>query len=54
MKRGLDCLDGHVWRDHYAAVGERLLTIMVRGDMAYGTKKVITTCVEQGAEFSYR
>ncbi len=27
-------------------------TIMVRGDSAFGTKKVITTCVAQGAEFS--
>jgi len=26
--------------------------IMVRGDSAFGTKKVITTCVEQGVEFS--
>ncbi|MFY2861954.1 IS1380 family transposase, partial [Mycobacterium sp. THU-M104] len=26
--------------------------IMVRGDSAFGTKKVITTCVAQGAEFS--
>jgi len=26
--------------------------IMVRGDSAFGTKKVITTCVEEGAEFS--
>jgi len=25
---------------------------MVRGDSAFGTKKVITTCVEQGVEFS--
>jgi hypothetical protein len=25
---------------------------MLRGDSAFGTKKVITTCVEQGAEFS--
>ncbi len=27
-------------------------TIMVRGDSAFGTKKVITTCVAEGAEFS--
>ena len=27
-------------------------TIMVRGDSAFGTKKVIATCVAQGAEFS--
>jgi hypothetical protein len=27
-------------------------TIMVRGDTAFGTKKVITTCVAEGAEFS--
>ena len=27
-------------------------TIMVRGDSMFGTKKVITTCVQQGAEFS--
>jgi hypothetical protein len=27
-------------------------TIMVRGDSAFGTKKVIATCVEQGVEFS--
>ena len=27
-------------------------TILVRGDSAFGTKKVITTCVEEGAEFS--
>jgi Transposase DDE domain group 1 len=27
-------------------------TIMVRGDTAFGTKKVITTCVEEGVEFS--
>jgi hypothetical protein len=27
-------------------------TIMVRGDSAFGTKKVITTCVQEGVEFS--
>ena len=27
-------------------------TIMVRGDSAFGTKKVIATCVEEGVEFS--
>ena len=27
-------------------------TILVRGDSAFGTKKVITTCVDEGAEFS--
>ena len=27
-------------------------TIMVRGDSAFGTKKVITTCVAEGVEFS--
>ena len=27
-------------------------TIMVRGDTAFGTKKMITTCVAEGAEFS--
>ena len=27
-------------------------TIMVRGDSMFGTKKVITTCVAEGAEFS--
>jgi hypothetical protein len=27
-------------------------TIMLRGDSAFGTKKVITTCVEEGVEFS--
>ena len=27
-------------------------TIMVRGDSAFGTKKVIATCCEEGAEFS--
>jgi hypothetical protein len=27
-------------------------TILVRGDSAFGTKKVITTCVAQGAKFS--
>ena len=27
-------------------------TILVRGDSAFGTKKVITTCVAEGAEFS--
>ena len=27
-------------------------TIMVRGDSAFGTKKVITTCFEEGVEFS--
>ena len=27
-------------------------TIMLRGDSAFGTKKVITTCVAEGVEFS--
>ena len=27
-------------------------TIMLRGDSAFGTKKVMTTCVEEGVEFS--
>jgi hypothetical protein len=27
-------------------------TIMLRGDSAFGTKKVITTCIEEGVEFS--
>jgi hypothetical protein len=30
----------------------RIGTILVRGDSAFGTKKVITTCVEEGVEFS--
>ena len=39
-----------------AAIGTaracRASTIMVRGDSAFGTKKVISTCVAEGAEFS--
>ncbi|HME76441.1 MAG TPA: IS1380 family transposase, partial [Mycobacterium sp.] len=34
------------------ARGCRAATIMVRGDSAFGTKKVITTCIGEGAEFS--
>ncbi len=39
---------GHRHRPRVRAPG----TIMVRGDSAFGTKKVITTCVEEGVEFS--
>jgi len=34
------------------ARGCRAGTIMVRGDTAFGTKKLITTCVAEGVEFS--
>ena len=39
---------GHRHRPQSAARG----TIMLRGDSAFGTKKVMTTCVEEGVEFS--
>ncbi|EUA44128.1 transposase, IS4 family [Mycobacterium xenopi 4042] len=40
--------------DHHRESDQPDAPILVRGDSMFGTKKVITTCIQRGAEFSCR